>query len=184
MGTWPDTTGSNTTIGVVGPLVDTGGIALELLAFNYPGSSPTADAGASYYFPFQVNDYWSALSIVLTQAASSFSTSFTIQVALYAEIGDTSAKQISIAPIWETLGQVSSTNTHTLSPQPVLPPGGYYIGFQTNGNNASLCYNNSTYFSPVFGCRFSASPFQSIVTDLSRSIFGILSNIQVRATLF
>lgn len=190
MGTWPDPNTGNKTIGIVGPLVDDGGVVSDLKALGLPTTSTSAVYGKSYYFPFQVYEYWTPFYIAAshTTATGGVSPNFftcSIQFAIYSEIGTTSAKQVATTSIWETRGQANTFNVHTLSPQSVLPPGGYYAAFQVTPTTNGLTFNTGTFTSasaaPIVGCRESASAFQSVVTDLSATAFGILADLHIRA---
>lgn len=189
MGTWPDPMTGNGRIGIVGPLVDDGGVASDLKALGLITTSLTATLGKSYYYPFQVYEYWRPFSITASHFGSGNALfPCSIQFAIYSEIGTTTAQQVSTTATWETSTQANAFNIHTLSPQPTLPPGGYYVGFQvtpttpTHVPQATSVYGSSTYPSRILGCRESASPFVANVTDLTAVVgFGILYSLQVRA---
>ena len=189
MGNWPDPVSGNKEITVVGPRTDIGGLALELQALSYPSGSSTVALGASYYFPFQVHHYWTPTAIALTQSPNPFwlsnNISFIIQLAIYAEIGDTSAKQIVTTTPWETRGQASTYNTHNLSTVLRLPPGGYYVGYQnasasSSSNTSCNGYGVTSNINRAFGVRESASGFQSVVTDLGASNMGIPVDLMIK----
>ena len=199
MGTWPDPNTGNKTIGIVGPLVDDGGVASELKALGLPTVFVPGVLGKSYYFPFQVYEYWRPFSIAATHTTATglvdgFYFARSIQFAIYSETGTTTAKQVSVAPIWETKTQTSEDNVHTLSPQPYLPPGSYYVGYQitptildplTNVDaiiSATHYGSTRAQISTICGCRESAFPFLSNVTDLTTGTLGIIAGLQVRAT--
>lgn len=188
MGTWPDPNTGNKTIGVVGPLVDDGGVVSDLKALGLPINAYSPVQGKSYYFPFQVYEFWMPFYIAasITGSASALLPR-SIQFAIYSEGGATSATQVATTTAWETHNQAATFNIHTLSPQPTLPPGGYYVGFQvipiiTDAGQATNVYGSPTY-SRILGVRESASPFQSNVTDLTTmtSTIGILADLHVRA---
>lgn len=188
MGTWPDPMTGNNTIGIVGPLVDDGGAVSDLKALGLPTSSQAAVQGKSYYFPFQVYEFWKPYYIAATHLGSAnvlFPRS--IEFAIYYETGTTTAKQVATTTAWQTWNQANTFNIHTLSPQPTLPPGSYYVGFQvtpivTDAVQSTNIYGSATY-ARLLGIRESASPFQSNVSDLAilTSTFGILQDLHVRA---
>lgn len=189
MGNWPDPVSGNKEIVVAGPKTDIGGLAAEFQAFNYLSGDTTLSFGASYYFPFQVHHYWTPKAIIIEQIPNPFwssnNISFIIQLAIYAEIGNTSAKQITTTTPWETRGQASIYNTHALSPILRLPPGGYYVGYQnasaaSSSNTVATGYGAINGLSRVFGVRESASGFQTVVTDLSASNMGVPISLVIK----
>ena len=184
MGNWPDPVSGNKEIVVVGPKTDIGGLAAEFQALNYSGGSADLLMGYSYYFPFQVHNYWTPTAIIMEQDRNAFwnapqNISFIIQLAIYAEIGDTTAKKIVTTTPWETRTQGTVMyREHALQSVLRLPPGGYYVGYQnasalSSSNTPVIGYGASNGFNRVFGVRQSSFSFQNLVVDLSASNMGV-----------
>jgi hypothetical protein len=187
MGNWPDPVSGNKEITVVGPRADIGGVALELQALNYPSAASTVQPGMSYYFPFQVHHYWTPTAISVSNSPNGFWSSnptafaFVIQLGIFAEVGNNGAKRIVTTTPWETGGQATAYNLHALQSILRLPPGGYYVGYQTTSSLGITQggFGPTSSLTSVFGVRSSASGFQSLVTDLSSSAVGILTDITI-----
>jgi hypothetical protein len=185
MGTWPEPLTGNRQIGVVGPLADDGGINTERQAFGATtGGNQILDEGSSYYFPFQSTEYFTPLAIGITHGKDTFTgTSLvSIRVAIYAEAGDGYAIQESITPWHATLSQTSDYNEHVLSPQVMLPPGGYYVGFEidfVSGSTLSTTVYLSTaqHLHRVLGHRMATTPLNSSVTFTPYSSGGTPSGL-------
>lgn len=172
MGTWPEPLTGNRQIGVIGPFADDGGINTERQAFGATtGGNQILDEGSSYYFPFQSTEWFTPLAIGITHGKDTFTGNeqVSIRVAIYSEAGDNYALQESIAPWHQTLLQTSDYNEHVLSPQTMLPPGGYYVGFEidfvTGGTVATTVYLSTTQnLYRVLGHRMATTPLNSSVT--------------------
>lgn len=177
MGTWPEPLTGNIQIGIIGPLADDGGINTERQAFGgTTGGYQTLNEGSSYYFPFQSTEWFTPLAIGITHPKDTVTGNqqVSIRVAIYSEAGDNYALQESIAPWHQTLLQTSDYNEHVLSPQTMLPPGGYYVGFEidfvTGATVSTLVYLvTMTQLHRVLGHRMATTPLNSSVTFASFS---------------
>jgi hypothetical protein len=190
MGTWPEPLTGNRQIGVVGPLADDGGMNTEFQAFGYSAATTTLDETYSYYFPFQSTEWFAPLSIGISHGQDTFTVTqlVSIRVAIYSEAGDGYAIQESIAPWHETLGQSSAYNEHVLSPQVLLPPGGYYVGFQINFISGGVVQtgqylSTSTHLNRILGNRYAATGLDSSVTFGTANIAcaGVVQDMFVKA---
>lgn len=193
MGTWPEPLTGNRQIGVVGPLADNGGINTERQAFGNLGGNQNADETCSYYFPFQATEWFTPLVIGASHGKDTFlgTQLVSIRLAIYSEAGDGYAIQESIAPWHETLTQSADYNEHVLSPQVLLPPGGYYVGFQINfisGGTVGtgVYFQTAQHLYRIIGNRAATTGLNSSVTFSPYSSgavvpMGILSDLFVIA---